>query len=244
MNVHSAPASPAVVNDVFVSPPSTTFHTSVSVYSSPADGAAAGGDWCEVVPISEHAVAMVVGDVAGHGAPVAGLMAAMRESVMRACHTTRVPSDVLAIVNGVAVMPAGGGALVTAIVAVLDHRRNTLTFANAGHPPPLLLTADSHAFLQQSTADLPLGVFAKHSAANYVVALPPNALLVLYTDGITEHDRNPILGEAELVDAARLMYGRPEPNVARAIAQLVFARGRGRDDAATIALRTMPRHPR
>jgi serine phosphatase RsbU (regulator of sigma subunit) len=242
MNVQNAPANPGLVNDVFVAPPSTAFNTSVSVYSSPADGVPAGGDWCEVVPISEHAVALVVGDVSGHGAPVAGLMVAMRDSVLRACHTTRVPSDVLAIVNGVAVTP-GGGTLVTAIVAILDHRRHTLTFANAGHPPPLLLTGGSHAFLQQSTADLPLGVFANHSAANYVIALPPNALLLLYTDGITEHDRDPILGEAELVDAARLMYGRPEPNVARAVAQLVFAGGRGGDDAAIIALRTAPTHP-
>ncbi|MGD0052028.1 MAG: PP2C family protein-serine/threonine phosphatase [Vulcanimicrobiaceae bacterium] len=231
------------MNDVFVSPPSTAFHTSVSIYSSPADGAQAGGDWCEVVPVSEHAVALVVGDVAGHGTPVAELMSAMRASALRACHTTRVPSDVLAIINGVA-DTSGDGMLVTAIVAILDHRRHTLTFANAGHPPPLLMTGGSHAFLQQSTSDLPLGVFPNHSAANYVVALPADALLVFYTDGITEHDRDPVLGEAELVAAARLMYGHPEPNVARAIAQLVFAGGRGQDDAATIALRTMPRHPR
>ncbi|MGB8265446.1 MAG: PP2C family protein-serine/threonine phosphatase [Candidatus Velthaea sp.] len=211
----------------------------VTSWSSAAGRARHGGDWCEVVPVSEHAVVLSVGDVAGHGAAVAGTMAVMRESLLRAIHDIHVPSDILSAINGTA-LRHGGGALVTAIVALVDSRRRTLTFASAGHPPPLMSTGDRHAFLAHLPADLPLGVFPYHRAANYVLTLPSDALLVLYTDGITEHDRDPVRGEAELVEATRVVYARPELHAARAIADHVLAKKRGTDDAATIALRMMP----
>ena len=95
--------------------------------------------------------------------------------------------------------------------------------------------------LAWSAEDLPLGVFAQHNAAEYVIALPLDALLVLYTDGITEHDRNPVRGETELVEAARYAFERPQLLAARTIARSVLRKQRGDDDAAALAVRTMPR---
>jgi serine phosphatase RsbU (regulator of sigma subunit) len=218
------------------------FGTSFSVCSSRAGDRDAGADWCDSIAISEQAVALTVGEVSGHGEAVAGTISAMRASVLRAIADLQDPADVLAIANDVASM-WGDGILVTAIVAVLDHRMHMLRFANAGHPPPLLLTGDRHAFLERPRPDPPLGLFAHYHAANYVVALPLDALLVLHTDGLTEHDRDPDRRDEELVEVARLSYGRPAPNVARAIARHVFEKGRG-DAAAAIALRTMPRATR
>jgi serine phosphatase RsbU (regulator of sigma subunit) len=211
----------------------------VSVCSYAAGRAPAGGDWCEAVALDEHAMALTVGDVSGHGRSVAGAMATMRASILRTLLDVRVPSTVLSVANGVANTLAEG-TLVTAVVALVDHRLKTLTFANAGHPPPLLLGLDHHAFLESRPADLPLGVFSHHSAADYVIALPSDALLVLYTDGITEHDRDPVRGELELVEAARFAYDRPHLYAARAIARRVLNACRGDDDAAAIALRTIP----
>jgi serine phosphatase RsbU (regulator of sigma subunit) len=94
-----------------------------------------------------------------------------------------------------------------------------------------------HAFLKHADADLPLGVYVRHQAANYIVALPSDGLLVLYTDGLTEHDRDPIRGEDELVEAARWAYDRPLLDPARAVAAYVLHRARGTDDAATLVLR-------
>lgn len=216
--------------------PRAALEASVSVCNSPAAGAQAGGDWCAVIPITDDLLALTIGDVSGHGAVVAGMMAAMRASVLRACYDLDVPSDVLSVANGVAAT-LGDGLSVTAIVALVDRRRGTLTFANAGHPPPLLLTGDGNAFLARSPGDLPLGVFPQHDAANYVIALPSDALLVLYTDGITEHARDAIAGEEDLVGATRLAYGLPRHDVARAIMERMFATGRGDDDAAVLAVR-------
>jgi serine phosphatase RsbU (regulator of sigma subunit) len=211
----------------------------VTLWNSAADAIPAGGDWCAAFPISDYVTAVTIGDVSGHGEAVAETMSVLRRSVLRAMQETRVPSDVLAIANDAAYRHAGG-VIVTAIVAFFDRRHGTLAFANAGHPPPLLTTARGGAFLQQLPADLPLGVYPAYSAADYVVAVPADALLVFYTDGITEHRRDPICGEAELVVAARVVHARPEINAARAIARRVFLTSRGDDDAAAIALRTLP----
>jgi serine phosphatase RsbU (regulator of sigma subunit) len=211
--------------------------TNVTRWSSPAGDAPDGGDWCEAIAVSVKTLALTIGDVAGHGSAVAGLQAAMRASVVQAMADIAVPSEVLAVANDLALTWGGDGILVTAIVAILDFRRHTLTFANAGHPPPLLYAAGTHAFLEHPPADLPLGVFPRFRAANYVVSLPIDALLTFYTDGITEHDRNPIRGEAELVEAVRFVCARPELDAAREIAGHVFATARGADDAAVLAVR-------
>jgi serine phosphatase RsbU (regulator of sigma subunit) len=217
------------------------FETSLTAWNSPFGHAQSGGDWCEAFALSEHVTALTIGDVSGHGETVAGPMAAMRAAVQRAICEIHIPSDVLAVINDLACTYGDGdGLIATAIVAVLDRRFGTLAFANAGHPPPLVLTAEGHAFLHQPPADVPLGIFSNYRAADYVIALPVHALVVFYTDGITEHQRDPVRGEAELVEAARIVHGLPELNAARAIARHVFRTSRGGDDAAALALRTLP----
>jgi serine phosphatase RsbU (regulator of sigma subunit) len=217
------------------------FDTDLSVWNSPSGAAQCGGDWCDAFVLSEHVTALTIGDVSGHGETAAGAMAAMRATVLRAVHEIRIPSEVLAIVNDSAcTYGAGEGVIVTAIVAILDRRLGTLTLANAGHPPPLVLTSRAHAFLYHAPADMPLGVFSNYLAADYVIALPSDALVVFYTDGITEHRRDPVRGEAELVAAARAIHGLPRINAARAVARRVFQTSRGDDDAAALALRILP----
>ena len=175
---------------------------SATTWKSPADGARVGGDWAEVVSISEHLVAFTVGDVFGHGDHVAATMEIVRSSVLRALCSTQVPSEVLSVANHVA-SSCGGEVLVSAIVATLDYRENRLTFANAGHPPPLLLSEGHHGFLERPSAGLPLGAFPAYASANGEVKLPPHALLVLYTDGITEsfNDADEQFGEDRLAAA-------------------------------------------
>ena len=217
------------------------FDTSLTAWNSPFGGAQSGGDWCEAFALSEHVTALTIGDVSGHGETVALQMAAMRAAVLRAIREIRIPSDVLAAINHIACSYGDGdGLIATAIVAIIDRRFGTLAFANAGHPPPLVLTASGHAFLHQPPADLPLGVFSNYVGADYVIALPVDALVVFYTDGVTEHRRDPVRGEADLIAASNAVHGLPELNAARAIARRVFRTRRGSDDAATLAVRTLP----
>ncbi len=238
MTPEQATAAPGV--DLRLAQAAAALDSSVSVCSSSADPACPGGDWCAVVAISDEVVALTVGDVSGHGRAPTGTMAVLRNAVLRAIHDVRVPSAILAILNEAA-LRHGDGTLATAIVALVDHRRRTLSFSNAGHPPPLLLSGDRYVFLGSGYADLPLGVFELSHATDYVVTLPADSLLLLYTDGLSEHNRDPVRGEMELVEAARAAIAADSRNLARDVMRDVFARGRGDDDAAVIALRTMPR---
>ncbi len=208
---------------------------SVTVWISPADNARDGGDWCETVPLSEHEIALTIGDVSGHGEPVAGTKRALQAAVLRALSTLRDPSDVLVRANG-ATVACGRDVIATAIVAVYDSRTRTLRLSNAGHPPPLVVTHDRVAFLTQRQTNLPLGVFSHYRSTEVVLELPPGALVVFYTDGVTEHDRNLDRGEAELVAAARYAYDRSVNDVAGSVAAALFAVNRGSDDAAIMVL--------
>ena len=212
------------------------FEPSVSTWNSRADGSKAGGDWCDVIAISAETIALTIGDVSGHGTAAATAMNDMRSAVLRAIRDLHVPSEILALANETA-FHEEGGKIVTAIVAFINYRRGTLTFANAGHPPPLLLTASHHAFLTHAPADLPLGVIPKYLAADYVIALPTNAMLLFYTDGITEHERDPVRGEVELAEAARRAFNRTDADEAGTIALDVLRNRAARDDVATIVLR-------
>jgi len=211
-----------------------------SLINSPAGRARRGGDWSDAVAISDDAFALMIGDVTGHGEPAFGTMEIVRASMLRGIHANADPSEILAAANSVA-YSIRGGVIVTAIVAIVNRRLRTLTFANAGHPAPLMMTPILHGFLTHVKADLPLGIWPTHSATNYVVTLPNDSLFVLYTDGITKHNRDSVRGERELVAACRAAYDWPPPDLAASIARRVFHSGRGRDDAAVTALRQFGR---
>ena len=97
------------------------------------------------------------------------------------------------------------------------------------------MRGDGQAFLEHPPADVPLGIFAKCRAA---IALPADAMLAFYTDGITEHDRDPIRGERELAEAARRVFQRPNVGAAQAIARQLLSKRPTLNDAATMVVRT------
>ncbi len=214
--------------------------TEVSHWHSAAGDSPAGGDWCETVVIAEDLVALTIGDVMGHGAPVAASMNVMRGAMLRGIREGRLPSEILCSANELAHSRLGG-LIVTAIVAIVDRRRGTFAYANAGHPSPMMLTDQRNVLLRQGTARLPLGIFPRYNSADHVVLLGSEALLVMYTDGVTEHARDLIAGELELESASRLAYRTQAPEAASFIAAQVLGEIRGSDDAAILTVRCRSR---
>jgi serine phosphatase RsbU (regulator of sigma subunit) len=211
----------------------------ITRWSSPAGNARSGGDWCDALRLSEDVLVLTVGDVSGHGEAASGTMHVVRSAIVKAIRSGRNPSETLCIANDLAYARAGG-VIITAIVGVLDLRQRTFAYANAGHPPPILLFEREHRFLKQARADLPLGIFLHHHCADHVEHLADDSLLVLYTDGITEHARDLLLGELELAQSSRRAYDEPESETARNIAGRVLRELRGDDDAAVLTVRTRP----
>jgi sigma-B regulation protein RsbU (phosphoserine phosphatase) len=149
-----------------------------------APAGAVGGDWYDYIPLSDGRVAIVLADVSGKGMPAALLMSAARGIVRSLAPLASGPSEVLARVNEMLLNDFLTGRYVTMIYAVLDTAKRTLTFANAGHPWPLLCYGDDVRTLT-TDAGLPLGLlpgeFTEHT-----VKLCRGFRLLFYTDGISE----------------------------------------------------------
>ncbi|MGS2643327.1 SpoIIE family protein phosphatase [Streptosporangium sp. LJ11] len=182
-----------------------------------------GGDWYDVIPLSAGRVGIVIGDVEGRGAKAAAVMGQLRAALRAFAQDDKPPAEILARLDewtriiatpeqdesgtDISVPP-----IVTCQYLVYDAWSRQLSFANAGHAPPLLLIGDTCTELDIHEVGQPLGVRAKGMHADLVYkeetrTLPPGAALLLYTDGLV--DRRPI----------RDADGRP-PNVEETLAQL------------------------
>jgi Stage II sporulation protein E (SpoIIE)/GAF domain len=148
-----------------------------------------GGDWYEGLLIADSKMAVVVGDVTGHGVAAAADMALVRGMVSALLHAGIAVSDVFREVSGV-LDQRKGMLLATAALAVIDVAADTVTFATAGHPPPLLLLPDGEVRLL-STANGPLiGVSTTRAVADST-HFPSGARLIMYTDGLVERRDRP-----------------------------------------------------
>ncbi|MGP3914197.1 SpoIIE family protein phosphatase [Nonomuraea sp. 10N515B] len=164
-----------------------------------------GGDWYDVIPLSAGRVGIVIGDVEGRGAKAAAIMGQLRAALRAFAQDDKSPADILARLdewtriiatpeqddNGadVSIPP-----IVTCQYLVYDAWSRQLSFANAGHAPPLLLVDGQCVELDIEEVGQPLGVRAKGMHADLVYkeetrTLPPGAALLLYTDGLV--DRRP-----------------------------------------------------
>ncbi|MCM9076544.1 MULTISPECIES: SpoIIE family protein phosphatase [Streptomyces] len=164
----------------------------------PADPATGvGGDWFDVIPLSGARVALVVGDVVGHGLHAAATMGRLRTAVHTLAGLDYAPDEVLShlddLVNRLAEEqePAdgrpGGRQIVgaTCLYAVYDPTSRRCTLARAGHLPPAVVASDGTVSLPDLPEGPPLGLggLPFESAE---LELAEGSLLALYTDGLVE----------------------------------------------------------
>lgn len=145
---------------------------------------AVGGDWYDYVPLDQHRVGIILGDVCGKGMAAALLMSATRSIVRRNIAVGGNPSDVLRGVNESLRADFPPGRFVSLIYAVLDSKRHTVIFANAGHLPPLLRRGND-CFCVPTDSGLPLGIFDSDFSERQI-DIDRGSSMVLYTDGIIE----------------------------------------------------------
>lgn len=142
-----------------------------------------GGDWYDYIALGDGRLAVVLADVSGKGMGAALLMSSTR-SVLRLHAHGLSPKEVLFKLNKFLVEDFPASKFVTLVYAVLDPPSRKLTFASAGHLPPIFVDSSGSRFLQ-ADAGLPLGImeceFSEHE-----IEMPPGSRVFLYTDGITE----------------------------------------------------------
>ncbi|MFJ3773622.1 SpoIIE family protein phosphatase [Streptomyces sp. NPDC090075] len=166
-------------------------------YLPAGQGMDVGGDWYDVIPLSGGQVALVVGDVMGHGLPQAATMGRLRTAVHTLADLELPPDEIMSHLNDI-VAGMGEGAYATCLYALYDSTTQLCTVARAGHPPPAVLRPDGTVHLPKAGPDPPLGA-AVPPFETVDLVMPEGSLLVLYTDGLVESaTREMDAGMAEL----------------------------------------------
>jgi serine phosphatase RsbU (regulator of sigma subunit) len=169
----------------------------------PADTeAGVGGDWFDVIPLSGARVALVVGDVVGHGINAAATMGRLRTAVRTLADMELPPAELLARLddtfqrlaaedaNAPDQTPTVVGA--TCLYAVYDPVTLKCTMARAGHPPPEIVDPQGRVTFPDLPAGRPLGIGLGVPFEAVELELPEGTLLALYTDGLIETRDNDI----------------------------------------------------
>jgi PAS domain S-box-containing protein len=210
-------------------------------YRPAAQDAQVGGDWYDAFVVRD-ATCLVVGDVSGHDREAAAAMSQLRNLLRGIAYAVdQRPAGVLTTLDH-AVHDLQGDTLATLVLAEIapyapDDDRHTLTWANAGHLPPLLVRPDGTVELLEVPTDLMLGVLPDVSRRDHTTVLEPGSTVMLYTDGLVER-RDESLGDSldELRRAVRYLGTLPLEDMCDAVLGLL--RGIVEDDIALLAVRT------
>ncbi|MFV0137747.1 SpoIIE family protein phosphatase [Streptomyces sp. HMX87] len=160
-------------------------------YLPSGSAAGIGGDWFDVIPLSGSRVALVVGDVVGHGIASSATMGRLCTAVRTLADVDLPPDELLThlddLVTHLAADDNGEVAELgaTCLYAVYDPVTRELCLAAAGHPPPALVLPDGTARLVPMTAGPPLGVGGLPFEATGLT-LSEGSVVALYTDGLVE----------------------------------------------------------
>ncbi|HEY3976378.1 MAG TPA: SpoIIE family protein phosphatase [Streptosporangiaceae bacterium] len=206
------------------------------------------GDFYDLFPLGGSRWGLFLGDVCGKGAAAAAVTSLIRYTLRAAAAYDPDPGAALTLLNTVLSeqYQRDGRSFCTAISGLLvpDGDGFRLTFANGGHPEPLLLRADGTAGYRAAPRGLLIGVVADTSYAAATVRLRPGDTLVLYTDGLPEARPGP--GRGHFGDEALLAFaGDLSPASASAtvtaLAELLGTFSDGlTDDTAILALGVPP----
>jgi serine phosphatase RsbU (regulator of sigma subunit) len=150
----------------------------------PADGPAAGGDFYDLFALEDGRLATIVGDVSGHGRQALPHTALTRFTLRAYLEAGFSPRQALQTA-GAALERQLGDSFATVALATYDSRKRILTYACAGHPPPLLLASEPFTPVTACSAP-PIGAGIRTGTRQTVIWLPGAAQVCLHTDGITE----------------------------------------------------------
>lgn len=217
--------------------PSSPYVSFNATYVPAEEVTAMGGDWYDVFTLDDRRYVFSIGDVTGHGLEAAIVMGRVRQTIFTLASIESDPAAILERANDV--LRTQGEHIVTALCGAIDARSGAVTLATAGHPPALIVPPTGKIRELSSSAP-PLGATERLLVSARSEQLFPGEMLVCYTDGIIENERNVIEGEARLRRVLSSLRTSERREPAPAIRDRILGKHRGRDDVAILTIRRSP----
>jgi len=202
-----------------------------------------GGDYYDVIQLSETRLGICIADVVGKSISAALLMANVQASIRAFAGESTSPSILCSRVNSVLCSSIAPGKFVTLFYGVLDAKTRTFTYTNAGHLLPILMRSRGKTEELRDGGAV-LGVFPAWKYEDFVVKLEAGDRLLLFTDGITEawSAEGEEFGEQRLVSGSRK---HPQASASALKSALLadvkrFCNAQFRDDATLIVISAVP----
>ncbi|MER6085034.1 SpoIIE family protein phosphatase [Streptomyces sp. NPDC001833] len=195
-------------------------------------GVHVGGDWFSAIELPDEAALFVVGDVAGHGVDAVATMAQLRFTAKGMVSTGSSLTGALARLNFLLLHSRDAQSTATLVLARYDPAERRLAWAQAGHPPPLLVRG-GRAYRLDRPAGMLLGASANPVYESAEFQLEPGDRLLLYTDGLVERPGEDIDAGLDRLAAAALAAG---PATLDALLAAMLA-GERRDDVCVLDIR-------
>jgi serine phosphatase RsbU (regulator of sigma subunit) len=206
-------------------------------YLPASGGVHVGGDWYDVFPLGDDRVGLVIGDVVGHSITSASIMGQVRSMLRAYAIDHPHPGEVLERTN-TALARLLPEAMATAVYAVLDLATGDLTYANAGHPPPLVTTGTGQADYLDDASGVMLGTLAHISVSAGQRRLTPGTGLLFYTDGLIENRCRDIdEGLSALAAALKQPGARTADQICDAAESVLQGESSRPDDVCLLAVR-------
>jgi sigma-B regulation protein RsbU (phosphoserine phosphatase) len=161
-----------------------------------------GGDLYDYLNIDKDHFAFLIGDVSGKGVPAAMFMMKTITAFRDFAKAGKPPSQILSEINESILKGNEASMFVTCFLAILDKRDGKLTYANAGHNPPIIGSDGNYRFLKCNPGFL-LGCFKSTFIMDEEIVMEPGDVITLYTDGVTEARNNDgdFFGDERLLQA-------------------------------------------
>jgi PAS domain S-box-containing protein len=204
-------------------------------YIPAGTGAGVGGDWYDAVELRDGRVAVVVGDVVGHGLRAAAAMGQLRNACRAYALVESSPADVVARLNRL-VTSGEEETMATVLYLVLDRETGQVTYTSAGHPPPLVVGPDGAEFLDGGRS-VPVGATESAVFREATAELPEHATLFLYTDGLVERRDIGLDDRLAQLRAATSAAGGDLADVCDQLISGVLGTKGPADDVALLAIR-------
>ncbi|MFE2578719.1 SpoIIE family protein phosphatase [Streptomyces sp. NPDC059378] len=200
-------------------PPATTDTSAAEtagVYLPTGRGAGTRGDWYDAIPLPSLRLALVAGDVIGHGIPASATMGRLRAAIQTLADLELEPDELLSRIADLvqrlaAEAPPGTHDVVgaTCLYAIYDPVTGSCAMASAGHPPPVLVRPDGTAEAVDIVPGPPLSVCGMPYETN-TIDLEPGSILALYTDGLVDRHTDDVDDGLQRLTDALAVSCRPD----------------------------------